>query len=282
MTLVPFKMTGKTLGAWAALTIAQSIAGVVVPLHAPPSSQMMVWLLVSNLVVAGVVTGIAISARERGWGLALLLSGIPFGIAMVNHVEGMVFLGGSDIDWKGIALSAAIAWGLLIPVWRLLFGRRPSAIPVHEAPPADLSLWGEVWRIALSDVAYVLLYFIAGTIIFPFVRGYYSTQTVPPLGRIILLQLVLRGPIFVGICLMMTRLLGLPRGTGAVAVGLAFTLLSGVAPLIFPNPYFPDAVRWVHLCEVTGSNFLFGALVGWLWGKPEARTSAGPAACSCT
>ena len=273
------KIIGKSAGAWAALTLAQIIAGVLVPVQVPPSPNMFFWLLASNLVVAVVVTGIAMNARERGWSLALLLSGIPFGIAMINHVEGMVFLGGSEIDWKGIALSAGIAWALLIPVWKLLFGRRPPAIPVHESPPMNRSPWGRVWRVALSDVSYVLLYLIAGTIIFPFVQDYYSTQTVPPLGKIIVLQLALRGPIFVGICLLLTRLMGLPRGTGALAVGLAFTLLSGVAPLIFPNPYFPDVVRWVHLCEVTGSNFIFGALVGWVWGKPKAVTADSPAGC---
>jgi hypothetical protein len=36
-----------------------------------------------------------------------------------------------------------------------------------------------------------------------------------------------------------------------------------------PNPYFPDSVRWVHFFEVTSSNFVFGAIVGWLWGQPK-------------
>jgi len=277
--MASLKAVGQTAGAWAALTIAQIVAGVLVPIQATSSPKMVVWLLASNLVVAVVVTGIAMNARERGWRLALLLSGIPFGIAMLNHVEGMVFLGHSDIDWKGIVLSCVLVWALLIPVWKLLFGRRLAAIQVHESPPMDRSPWGKVWRFALSDVAYVLLYLIAGTIIFPFVQEYYSTQTVPPLGMIIVLQMALRGPIFVGICLVLIRLLGLSRANGAVAVGLAFTLLSGVAPLIFPNPYFPDAVRWVHLCEVTGSNFIFGALVGWFWGKPNAVTADPPAGC---
>lgn len=64
-------------------------------------------------------------------------------------------------------------------------------------------------------------------------------------------------------------MIGLPRWKGALAVGLAFTLLSGVAPLVMPNPYFPDAVRWVHFGEVVSSNFVFGALVGLIWGKPR-------------
>jgi hypothetical protein len=38
-----------------------------------------------------------------------------------------------------------------------------------------------------------------------------------------------------------TRMLGLPRLSGALAVGAVFTLLSGVAPLLMPNPFFPDS-----------------------------------------
>jgi hypothetical protein len=279
MIMVSLKVVGKSAAAWLALTFAQIIAGVLVPIQVPPSPNMFVWLLASNLVVAVVLTGIAMNSRERGWRLALMLSGIPTGIAMINHLEGMVFLGHSEIDWKGVALSTGMVWALLIPVWKLLFGRRSAAAPVHQTPPTTRSPWERIVRFALSDVAYVLLYLIAGTIIFPFVQEYYSTQTVPPMGRIIFLQLALRGPIFVGICLLLMRLMELPRGTGALAVGLAFTLLSGVAPLIFPNPYLPDTVRWVHLCEVTGSNFIFGALVGWVWGEPKAVTTNAPAGC---
>ena len=64
-------------------------------------------------------------------------------------------------------------------------------------------------------------------------------------------------------------MLGLPRLSGALTVGALFALLSGVAPLLMPNPYFPDSVRWAHFCEVTSSNFLFGVIVAWLWGEPK-------------
>jgi hypothetical protein len=37
--------------------------------------------------------------------------------------------------------------------------------------------------------------------------------------------------------------------------------------MIAPNPFFPDAIRWVHLGEITVSNFLLGVFVSWLW-KP--------------
>jgi uncharacterized membrane protein (DUF485 family) len=48
-------------------------------------------------------------------------------------------------------------------------------------------------------------------------------------------------------------------------VGLVFALLSGVAPLLLPNPIFPNVVRWAHLCEVSSENFVLAAVVVWLW-----------------
>jgi len=89
------------------------------------------------------------------------------------------------------------------------------------------------------------------------------------MSTIFALQLLVRGPVFILLCLLMVRMLDMPRLSGALTVGLLFTLLSGVAPLLMPNPYFPDSVRWMHFMEVTSSNFVFGAIVGWLWGRPR-------------
>ena len=80
---------------------------------------------------------------------------------------------------------------------------------------------------------------------------------------------MLQGRMFILLALALTRMLNLPRLSGALAVGVVFTLLTGAAPLLIPNSVFPDTVRWAHFCEVTSSNFVFGAIVAWLWGKPE-------------
>jgi hypothetical protein len=116
---------------------------------------------------------------------------------------------------------------------------------------------------------YVFLYFLAGAIIFPYVKDFYATQSLPPYSTIFALQFLVRGPIFVVLCVTMVRMLDLPRLSGALAVGTVFAILNGIAPLLMPDPFFPDSVRWIHLCEVATSNFLFGAVVARLWGQPE-------------
>jgi hypothetical protein len=82
------------------------------------------------------------------------------------------------------------------------------------------------------------------------------------------LQLFVRGPAYVVICLLLVRMLGLSGRMGALAVGLAFATVNGIA-LLIPNGAFPDYVRLAHFYEVTSSNFLFGAFVAWVWREPQ-------------
>jgi hypothetical protein len=89
------------------------------------------------------------------------------------------------------------------------------------------------------------------------------------MSSLLALQLLLRGQLLIANCLVLVRMLGLRSLQGAVAVGAVFTLLSGVTPLLLPNPYIADAMLWAHMCEVTSSNFLYSAMIAWLWGEPS-------------
>ena len=122
---------------------------------------------------------------------------------------------------------------------------------------------------SFAPATYVMLYISAGMIVIPYVRDFYATQHIPSMGQIVLLQFFIRGPVFVLVCLLLLRMFRLSGLSGALAVGLSFTLLSGVATLIITNPFFPDSIRWFHFCEVTSSNFLFGCVVGWAWGRTQ-------------
>jgi hypothetical protein len=255
--------------AFIAITAAQMICGVLVPIKAPAAPHLLEWLLMANAIVPAALTILAVRSDWRGWQLGIALAAIPFIISTANIIEGSVFLKNSHLPWEPLYLHSLISAVLMVPVWTLLFGRRENATS-HYHPIQSKGRGERAWKFALSDLSYIVLYYAAGMIIFPFVRDFYATQQLPPPGTIVVLQLLIRGPIFVVLCLGITRMLGMPRLTGALTVGALFTLLSGVAPLLIPNPYFPDAVRWVHFCEVVSENFVFGAIVAWLWGRPPA------------
>ena len=263
-----FKLDKILLG-WLALVAAQVVAGIALPIHAVSPPNALEWLLFTDLLIAVVLGVVAVRSDWVGWRLALALVTIPWAINLVDAIEGSIFLKHSGIPWRPLILNMSVTYVLVLPLWRYIFGRG-EVVPAHYSPFLQKSAGSAVLKFAISDISYLVLYFTAGTIIFPFVKNFYATQALPSYGTIVALQLFLRGPVFILVCLLLVRMIGLSRWHGALAVGLAFTILSGVAPLLMPNPYFPDYVRWTHFAEVTSSNFLFGCLIGLIWGKPRS------------
>lgn len=253
---------------WISLVAIQVVLGILISTPTPPPKDAMPWFLLSDLLVATALGFLATRSDWRGLRLALTISGIAVVGTLTNFLEGIIFLTSSGIDWPREILRTCLLNALAIPLWLLIF-RKPATPQSYYRPFATKPVAERVWRFALADLAYPVLYFVAGMIIFPYVRDFYATQTIPPVGEVFAIQLLVRGPIYVGICLLMTRMLGLSRWAGAIAVGLVFSTLNGIAPLIVPNGVFPDAVRWAHLYEVAVSNFTFGVFVAWLWGKPR-------------
>ena len=259
------RITVRLVLAWIALLVSQMIAGMVIHVNAPPMPNVMAWLMLSDAVIVIALSAAELRSDWRGWTLARALFFIPAAIVTVNMIEGMIFLPNAHIDWRNtIALTIA---GFLVAavLWLLIF--RGASVPEsewNELPHRSVTTM--LVRFAGCAAIYVFLYFLAGSIIFPYVRDFYATQHVPGPGQIVALQFFFRGPVFILVCLTLLRMFRLPHLAGALATGLAFTLLSGVAPLVIPNPVFPDYVRWVHFGEVVSSNFVFGCVVGWVWG----------------
>ena len=252
--------------AWIAMLAAQMLAGMLIHVNNPPLPNVIRWLLLSNALVALALGTAALRCEWKGLKLGLALFAIPAAIETLNLVEGVVFLTNVKIDWRGIFAITAVGYAIAAVLFAIIFSRKSSSGRENDWTFPERTSLQNLWRLAFCSAAYVFFYLLAGMIIFPFVRDFYATQHIPSMGRIVLLQFCFRGPVFVLICLLLMRMFRLPGLSGALAVGLAFSLLSGVAILIIPNPFFPDAVRWVHLCEVSSSNFVFGCVVGWVWG----------------
>ncbi len=252
-------------------------AGTVIHVNAPVMPNTMRWLLLSDAMVVLALGAAAVRSDWKGWKLGLALFAIPAAIAVVNIIEGIIFLTGSRIDWRGTILIMLVGYAIAAALWVFIFGSRSTAGLDADWSFPERNVWQKLWRLAFCCAAYVFLYFAAGMIIFPYVRDFYATQHIPAFGEIVTLQFFLRGPVFLLVCLLLMRMFRMPRVSGALAVGLAFTVLSGVAVLIIPNPFFPDAVRWVHFCEVTSSNFVFGCVVGWVWGRAQRVGQLAPA-----
>jgi hypothetical protein len=240
----------------------------------PPNTLM--WLVLSNLCVAGVLAWYARRSSWTGWPLAAALFVVSYGIGIFNSlIEAYVFnLFGRPGEFQALAVRSLVPALLFPPLLVWLAGRwnRPGSAPA-TAPPYSTAGW--IARVAACSFAYLVLYFAAGMIIFPYVQQFYTERPIPAPLTIVALQLLVRGPIFAGIGLLITRIAPATRGEHAVMVAVAMCVLGGVAPLMVPNAYFPDAVRWVHFAEVVTSNFIFGAIVGWLLGGSRRMREQG-------
>jgi hypothetical protein len=259
----------RLIAAWIALLAAQVVAGMMVHVNSPSMPNVLLWMGVSNAVVVLALGIAALRSDWRDWRLLLALFLVPAAIDIVNSIEGVVYLPNLGIDWRGIIIFELLARAVTAVLWLLIFRSAPVPAATNGAPLPHRSFSQNLGRFVLCSACYVFLYFLAGTIVFPHVRDFYATQRIPSPGQIIALQFFLRGPVFILVCLTLLRMFRLPHLAGALAVGLSFTFLSGVAALIIPNPYFPDYVRWAHFCEVTSSNFVFGFVVGWVWGHSQ-------------
>lgn len=259
------ELATKVLVTWVYLVAVQTMLGMLITSPTPVPENAGPWFLLSNFLIALVLCLLAMRSDWGGARLAVAVSSIPAIIMLTNYLEGIVFLTGVTIDWPKEVLRTCMVSVLTMPLWPLLFRKR--GVAQHNFRPlAGRTVKERIWRLVLADLAYPVLYFLAGTLVFPFVRDFYATQTIPAVGLVFTLQLLVRGPIFLGVCLLMTRMWGLARLPGAAAVGAAFATLSGIAPLLIPSGVFPEPVRWAHFIEVTTSNFIFGLLVAWLWG----------------
>ena len=79
-------------------------------------------------------------------------------------------------------------------------------------------------------------------------RSFYATQALPSTGTIVGSRLLVRGPLFILLCLLLTRMLGMPRLSGALAVGVLFTVRSGVASLLVGENF----IIWRDGCLAMG------------------------------
>jgi hypothetical protein len=263
------KIVVRLVLAWIALLAAQIVVGMVVHPKTPANPHPMLFLAVSNAFIALALGWAALRSDWRGW---KLLGALFFARAVVefaNWIEGALYLPNVGIEWSGFIVYELLTAAVAAVLWLLVFRGAPVPEPANDHPIPHRAFPQMLWRFVLCSAVYVFLYFLAGTIIFPFVRDYYATQYIPSPSQIISLQFLLRGPLFILVCLTFLRMFRMPELPGALAVGLAFTFISGVAALIMPNGIFPDTVRWAHFWEVSTSNLVFGFVVAWLWGQTQ-------------
>jgi len=237
------------------------------------------------LLVVSIVNALLLAypiSRSRWHGLklvgAILL--VFFGIqTFMSQIETMFF--GSAFNISSAEMRSIILSGFLTAVFFsylavLIMGkmRKPKE---EEAPAAPFEMSTKDWavRLVLLPLAYIVLYFLFGYFVAwqsPDVRELYTGSTaIEPFfthlantfkgdASIIPFQFV-RGLIWIGLALVILRMMKGGAWEKAITVGLLFGLLI-TTQLMFPNPYMPAPVRLAHFIETSTSTFIYGVLIG--------------------
>jgi len=258
-----------------ALFIGQLVAGALVHINFESTQPSASWLALSNLLVTAAIGAAGMRSGWSGGKLAGALFFVNFGIAAINLVEAVVFLPAAREEWKALFAVAIITNAIACLLWMFIFRNRRAEAASAQSAFGPRTRAQAVVRFLIADASYVILYLTAGAIVFPWIRAFYATQHLPPMTQLVPLQLLVRGPVQVSICLVLTIMIHRGSRLSGLWVGMAFAALSGAA-LLLPNPFLPAAVRWAHLVEVGSSSLVFGCIVAGLWGRVTGgkRTSA--------
>lgn len=179
-----------------------------------------------------------------------------------------------------LAAGAAHA-ALWVPLAVLVLGRWRVAASTKEAPRPSPSFGEWIGKALPAAFVYVAFYFMFGYYVAwrdPVITAYYQghdpgtfwlqirnvlrdTPWLPPLQAV-------RGLLWCVLAVVVLRTIKGSLAEKALAVGALFAVMS--SGLLLPNAFMPHEVRMVHLVETASSNFLFGVLVGWWFGRGRA------------
>lgn len=220
-------------------------------------------------------------SRWSGWRLSAGIFVIYFGtVTFVTQIESLVYLGHKMPEGlvAGLFAMGLFVAAVFAPICVLVLGKwkaKPAAGDM-PAPVLDLGRWK--WRVAVSGLVFLGLYYLFGYYIAwqdPELRAYYGgtdpgsffaqmqsiVQTTP---WMIPLQ-YLRGLFNVGLGLLVIYSM---QGSWWRA-GLAVAMLFAVPTLylLLPNPVMPDFPRMTHLIETLPYQFLFGWFLAWFFSR---------------
>ena len=261
-----------------------AMRGVVQPSQSEPANTALTLLVVCLLETVG-MSYLILRSGWSGWRLVAAVFFIFYGVTtFMPQIESAVFL----TKLPSGMLPRLFLMGLLIAapfsvlaVWVL--GKWKTMPVDNDAVRLEMPAGEWAWKLAVIAVAYVVLYFTFGYFIAwrtPEVREYYGgtdpgnffaqMQNVARDTPWLIPFQIFRALCWAAIAVPIVRMLKGGRLEIALAVAFTFAVVMN-AQLLLPNPYMPSPVRMAHLAETASSNFVFGALVGWLLAAEPSR-----------
>lgn len=253
---VALAMVSLVIGAAAAPLLPKAVLAAASPALGP--------VLASSALT--IVFSLALAMRSSGGvaSRALLLLGLIFGLQANNLVETLIFDVGLPRDelWRFYLHGFVSTAGLALAIAWAAGPARPSASRQPRSAGATLA------RLGVIAVVYVAVYFAAGEAIYPWIASFYDASRLPPLATLVPFAIG-RGFVFALLAFGLVERLAAGERRAALWVAGLFSVVGGVAPLVMPNPFMPDSVRYAHMAEVGISNLFFGLFAGALLSRDE-------------
>jgi hypothetical protein len=268
------------------------------------SLAAMGWEAAVIFIISLALTYLVSRSRWHGWKLALasfvLLAGVNAFLVMYEMlVFSNPFNVGELLTWWVLR-----ATGITLLVVTVVDKWRPMPRMSVEAINPGHSFLGWVWRIPLAVVAYTGLFMAAGLLAIklqmvpdytaPVHEGTETTQSrqmqpapaieLPegssikvPEPPVIFGFITSRGLVCILLALPLLRSFPAGRWRAGAAIGLALAVFGGVGPLLTPNEDMTAMARYGHMFEISWSNFVYGLVLGGLFGNQRQFVRASKA-----
>ena len=225
------------------------------------------WGFVSNILIV-ILLGLYVSnSILRGLKLALAVFFIYYIIGHFNIlIEAYIFNVTDRAETSKEMLQGLFVVSIFAPLFVLILNKWEGSSEALQFK--ERSVFGWIWRGVLGIFIYLIFYIGAGMILqatYPDLMAFYEGK-LPAVDVMILTQFP-RGLLFILVAILMLRTLKLPQIKKALIIGLVFSIIGGIAPLISPNEFMPTNIRMVHGIEVGISNFLYGMALAYLLGQ---------------
>ena len=220
----------------------------------------------SALLVCTVLCWMTVRSGASGVELVATLAGFYFILVSVTTIpEGVLFdvikVGQAPLMMVrelGIALVVAISIAALFQRFKVIPG-------IMRAPSASMAIVGLLWRLVAAVIVFLVCYFAAGMVIYPFVKDYYQGRNMPEPEAIVAMVVLRAVVLIVGAWLALRTIPS--RRDARLLLATALPVIGVISLMLHRNNIMPPAIRWVHTMEMTPYYALCGFLFA-IWFGP--------------
>ncbi|MCR9253186.1 MAG: hypothetical protein NXI20_22425 [bacterium] len=227
------------------------------------SNHEFIWNLLANFFIVCVLSLYVTQSRYHSIRLLLSTTAIFYVIGTFNIIVEALLFKVVSLSYFMKSMLFGLPYALVVSViviW--VFGRWKGGNESTQGfLPRKVGSW--VGKILIANFIYIFFYLIAGVLIQNSTPGFseFYQDKLPPLEVFFMTNVFFRGFVFVAIAILIDRSIDANKLNKALLVGMVFSIIGGVAPLIPPNESMPQFIRVAHGIEVGISNFLYGISV---------------------